>query len=108
MGEFYPHPFMEEEEHHPTEKQQHNSELQYSKELCGDIRSFLSHCVCKDPEARWTASELLQHPLLRTYRDVQPLDGTNNNTKQEELLLNFHIASIAFSEESTTSGPVLQ
>jgi len=34
--------------------------LKYSKEL----RSFLSHCLEKDPEARWSAEKLLTHPFV--------------------------------------------
>ncbi|MCO5607694.1 hypothetical protein L7F22_061893 [Adiantum nelumboides] len=32
--------------------------------ISDDARDFLLHCLQRDPKARWSASELLQHPFL--------------------------------------------
>jgi len=30
-----------------------------------DIKDFISHCLILEPELRWTASQLLEHPFLK-------------------------------------------
>jgi serine/threonine protein kinase len=33
------------------------------------MRDFLCHCLCKDPDQRWTAAQLLTHPWVADIKD---------------------------------------
>ncbi|MCO5607695.1 hypothetical protein L7F22_061894 [Adiantum nelumboides] len=46
--------------------------------ISDDARDFLLHCLQRDPKARWTASELLQHPFLSSI-------STEKEAKHEQL-----------------------
>ncbi|MCO5607696.1 hypothetical protein L7F22_061895 [Adiantum nelumboides] len=46
--------------------------------ISDDARDFLLHCLQRDPKARWTASELLQHPFLSSI-------ATEKEAKHEQL-----------------------
>jgi len=36
-----------------------------------DFRDFLSHCLCKAPEERWTATKLLTHPFVDAVGELE-------------------------------------
>ena len=38
-------------------------------------QDFLCHCHQIDPKARWTASQLLDHPFAKVYKDESEEEG---------------------------------
>ncbi|KAM8794576.1 STE20-like serine/threonine-protein kinase [Eudromia elegans] len=47
--------------------------LRHPKRWSGDFKDFLRKCLEKSPEARWSASQLLQHPFVADVHDKRPL-----------------------------------
>jgi serine/threonine protein kinase len=44
-------------------------EYYYGDLECGEVRDILDHLFEYDPEARWSAEQLLQSPFLSEFRD---------------------------------------
>ncbi|XP_059661090.1 mitogen-activated protein kinase kinase kinase 18-like [Cornus florida] len=57
---------------------------EFPDDLSDQAKDFLSKCLKIDPKQRWTAKELLEHPLIREFnsvaKQIQDFDHSNSPT----------------------------
>ncbi|XP_009989850.1 PREDICTED: STE20-like serine/threonine-protein kinase [Tauraco erythrolophus] len=70
--------------------------LRHPKRWSEDFKDFLRKSLEKSPEARWSASQLLQHPFVAGISDKRPLRELVAETRADVL-----------EEEDEEEGPVL-
>jgi serine/threonine protein kinase len=61
------------------------------------FKDFIACCLTKDPELRWSATQLLQHPFVQATADIiRAKDGAVGSRELKGLVTRYPQHSIAF------------
>jgi serine/threonine protein kinase len=56
------------------------------------FKDFIACCLTKDPELRWSATQLLQHPFVQATADtIRAKDGTVGSRELKGLVTRYNI-----------------